>query len=427
MSKTKHFEKTDKQREAITLLSGSARNVMLYGGSRSGKTFILCYALAIRAAKEKSRHLVCRLRFNHAKTSLWMDTFPKMFSLCFPDLEIVPQKTDYFFKFPNGSEIWVAGLDDKERTEKILGKEYSTIYFNECSQIQYGSISIALTRLAEQNSLKKKAYYDENPPNKRHWSYYQFILNKNPEDWTDLNADKYACLLMNPEDNKENIDEDYIPEILDQLPEKDRKRFRDGEFEDEDSGFIYYAFDRDKHVKEIQKNKRHRLWIGMDFNINPMTAVVCQCYDNTIYVLDEFWLMGSDTPTIASAIVSKYGPGHNVVPDSTGKRKVSSSSGFSDHDQLRQSGLRVVPTNNPFRIDRYNTVNNLFEKGRIIIDPKCVKLIRDLEQVSYKEGTSLPETNKDSTLTHLSDGLGYLAYYTYPINPVRTAVQTLKR
>ena len=192
MVKTPNFKKTPRQVEAINVLSGPARHNMLYGGSRSGKTFILCYAVIVRAMlAPNSRHLICRLHFNHAKTALWLDTFPKVFSVCFPDLTVKENATDYYYTMPNGSEVWVAGLDDKQRTEKILGKEYSTIYFNKCSQIPFSSISLALTRLAQKSEITKKAYYDENPPSKRHWSYAQFILGRNPEDWAELDQTKY--------------------------------------------------------------------------------------------------------------------------------------------------------------------------------------------------------------------------------------------
>ena len=428
MVKTPNFKKTPRQVEAINVLSGPARHNMLYGGSRSGKTFILCYAVIVRAMlAPNSRHLICRLHFNHAKTALWLDTFPKVFSVCFPDLTVKENATDYYYTMPNGSEVWVAGLDDKQRTEKILGKEYSTIYFNECSQIPFSSISLALTRLAQKSEITKKAYYDENPPSKRHWSYAQFILGRNPEDWAELDQTKYSAMLMNPMDNQENIDEDYISEILEELPEKQRRRFMHGEFVDDDSGLIYYAFDRENNVKNLEIMPGQPIWIGMDFNINPMTATVCQVYDNSVFVLDEIYLMSSNTGEMAEVIKQKYGHGHRIVPDSTGKRKQTSSSGFSDHDILRQNGFLVVDSTNPFRMDRYNTINSLFEKKRIYVDPKCQKLIKDLQQVSYKEGTSMPDTAKDSSLTHISDALGYLVYYHFPITSSRGGISMLPR
>ena len=46
-------------------------------------------------------------------------------------------RTDGYFSLGNKSEIWIGGLDDQERVEKILGKEYVTIFLNECSQIPY--------------------------------------------------------------------------------------------------------------------------------------------------------------------------------------------------------------------------------------------------------------------------------------------------
>lgn len=69
---------TEKQREANRLLAGPARNIMLRGGSRSGKTFVLCRAMLQRAINAPgSRHVIVRFRFNHAKTSVWSDTLPK--------------------------------------------------------------------------------------------------------------------------------------------------------------------------------------------------------------------------------------------------------------------------------------------------------------------------------------------------------------
>lgn len=165
---------TSKQREANRLLAGPARNIMLRGGSRSGKTFILIRALIQRAINAPgSRHVVFRFRFNHAKTSVWSDTLPKVLKLCFPALRVRFDKTDFYVELPNGSQIWIAGLDDKERVEKILGQEYSTLYFNESSQIPWSSVETAMSRLAQKvelapeiakstgrGHLNLKAYFD---------------------------------------------------------------------------------------------------------------------------------------------------------------------------------------------------------------------------------------------------------------------------
>lgn len=114
---------TEKQRQANRLLAGPARNIMLRGGSRSGKTFVLVRAIIQRAINAPgSRHVIFRFRFNHAKTSVWSDTLPKVLKLCFPSLRVRFDKTDFYVELPNGSQVWIAGLDDKERVEKILGR-----------------------------------------------------------------------------------------------------------------------------------------------------------------------------------------------------------------------------------------------------------------------------------------------------------------
>ncbi len=234
------FRKTARQVDAVDLLASDAEHVMLYGGSRSGKTFILLRSMVVRALRIPSRHLVTRYRFNHAKQSIWYDTFPKMMQLCFPDVKYVDNKSDWFYRFTNGSEIWMGGLDDKERTDKILGNEYATVYFNECSQISYDSITTALTRLAQNTELINKAYYDCNPPSKRHWSYALFVEGLEPISRTALKRPElYAYMQMNPEDNKENLPPTYIENVLQNLPMRKRKRFLDGEFSDDNERALW--------------------------------------------------------------------------------------------------------------------------------------------------------------------------------------------
>src|SRR5690606_19871013 len=91
--------------------------------SNSGKTFMIISILVTRAILYPgSRHLIARKFFSHARASVWLDTLPKVVKMMIPDLEPLLRwnNTDYFLAFPNGSEIWVGGLDDKEKVDKIL-------------------------------------------------------------------------------------------------------------------------------------------------------------------------------------------------------------------------------------------------------------------------------------------------------------------
>jgi hypothetical protein len=234
---------TERQNQAQEVLAGDATHVMLYGGSRSGKTFLLVRNVVYRALKApKSRHAILRFRFNAVKASIIYDTFPKVMEVAFPGVSFELNKTDWFAEFPNGSQIWFGGLDDKERTEKILGQEYVTIYLNEASQIPWNSRNVALTRLAQKvmqdvkgrqpAQLKPRMYYDCNPPPKSHWTYSAFHDKKDPETKAALpNPQAYAWFQINPDSNRENLSEGYLA-TLDSMSARMKKRFRDGEFSD---------------------------------------------------------------------------------------------------------------------------------------------------------------------------------------------------
>lgn len=246
---TQTFSLTPKQKAAQAVLASNAKHVMLFGGSRSGKTFLLVRAVVMRALKApNSRHVVFRFRFNAVKASVVLDTFPKVMRLAFPGVDYKLNKEDFYATFPNGSELWFAGLDNPERAEKVLGMEFATIYFNECSQIPFASLQMAITRLAQQvdqvvdgeaRPLRPRVYYDENPPSKAHWSYKQFIQKVDPETRIALaKPDDYAWAKINPTDNRANIAGDYI-ETLEAMSGRMRRRFLDGEFGDAVAGALF--------------------------------------------------------------------------------------------------------------------------------------------------------------------------------------------
>lgn len=280
---------TPKQREANRLLAGPARNIMLRGGSRSGKTFLLCRALIQRAINApNSRHAIFRFRFNHAKTSVWADTLPKVLKLCFPTLRARFDKTDFYLELPNQSQIWIGGLDDKERVEKILGAEYVTLYFNESSQIPWGSIETAMSRLAQKcelapeiakatgrTHLSLKAYFDCNPPSKLHWSYSLFRAKLKPGTKEPLpNPDDYAEMKVNPSDNADNLPAEYF-DVLASMSSAKRLRFEAGEWASEVNGALW-TFDMiDEQRGTVQDNDPARgLVVWHNGRAIPMQRIV---------------------------------------------------------------------------------------------------------------------------------------------------------
>lgn len=405
------FQKTLKQKEAIQLLTGPAMHNLLEGGSRSGKSFLLMFAMIVRASKVPSRHAILRLNFNAAKRSIWNDTLPTVMRLAFPDLKTRHNKSELIQYFPNGSEIHVGGLDDGERVEKILGTEYSTLWFNEVSQIPFDSAQVAITRLAQKNSLTKKIYYDQNPGKKNSWPYWLFHKKISPIDQEPVkDPENYSYLHMNPKDNLDHIDPEYL-KILEAMPAEQRKRFMDGEYTDESDGQTYYAFRQDRHVKSCER-KPGTLFIAEDFNVDPGSALIFQYIDKKFYILDEVYLRNSDTYKMTAEFKNRGVSGARIIPDSTGGNR--KTSGKSDFDILKEAGFIIESTYNPFVTDRVTNVNRHLSNDNIIIDPKCKKLINDLEKVTWKDNR-LDQSGVNKLLTHVSDCLGYACWKLDPI------------
>ena len=241
---------TERQKQAQKLLASDSTHCMLFGGSRSGKTFLLTRNVIFRALKApNSRHAIFRFRYNHLRASIVLDTFPKVMRLAFPGVEYEMHTQDGYADLPEGSQIWFAGLDDKDRTEKILGMEFATEYFNECSQIPAGSIDTALTRLAQRvesviigkpaTLLRPRAYYDCNPPNKGHWTYRRFVQKVDLDTKKPLaNPDDYASFQINPKDNEQNLSPEYL-RMLESLPARMRARFLEGRFADANPSALF--------------------------------------------------------------------------------------------------------------------------------------------------------------------------------------------
>lgn len=297
------FSKTTIQQRAVKLFISGATRFLLYGGSRSGKSFIVIYAILVIASKfPGSRHLICRFRFNAVKRTIWMDTLKKVLKVCFPDLRVKWNNEDYFITLPNGSEIWVGGLDDKERTEKILGMEFLTVFLNEASQISYEAYTTLLTRLAQRiEGAKNLLFVDENPPSKKHWTYKIFVEKLEPETRTALtDPAKFEHIKMNPADNLENISVEYL-QTLEEMPERKKRRFLRGDFGDDTEGALWDEETLNKY-RFLAAPVLRRIVISIDPAVTATdesdeTGIIVEgvSASNELFVLED--LSGTYTPT----------------------------------------------------------------------------------------------------------------------------------
>jgi len=170
---------------------------------------------------------------------------------------------------------------------------------------------------------------------------------------------------------------------------------------------------------QIKTNEIH---IGMDFNINPMTAVFAVIENDNVFIFDEIELFSSDTNEMCQHVRQKYPEQRiTVYPDpAVRQRRTSATGGVTDLTILKggqwRFAVRVKGSHASIR-DRVNAVNSKLCSvagiRSLFVSRKCKKLIRSLERQIYKEGTGLPD--KTSGYDHMNDALGYLIEYLYPV------------
>lgn len=184
------------------------------------------------------------------------------------------------------------------------------------------------------------------------------------------------------------------------------------------SGIIYYNFSREESVRK-SVDISDTLHIGMDFNLDPMSAVIATRNGDALHIIDEIVIYGSNTDEMVDEILTRY-PKQRlfVYPDPASRQRKTSAGGRTDLSILQNAGFTVKVRNSHTSIrDRINAVNSRLKSTdgirHVYIDPKCKQVIQSLERQVYKEGTSQPD--KDSGFDHMNDALGYLIDFLYPI------------
>lgn len=273
----------------------------------SGKTFLIIAILCTLSVKYAgSRHLVARKHFSHVKGAVWLDTLPKVIDVLFKDVKpfLYWNNTDFFLQFPNGSEIWMGGLDDKERVDKILGREYMTIFFNEASEIDYTTYVKVKTRLAQLiPGGKNRIYVDENPPSSKHWTKVLFVDKMDPAAETKTpikNPQKYAFVQIHPWENKENISAEYL-DMIEGLPKNERLRFFEGKFRD-DAQFALWKSETINRYRVYEHPPLRRIVVAVDPAVTAKddsdeTGIVVMGvgFNDHLYTLADY--TGKYTPT----------------------------------------------------------------------------------------------------------------------------------
>lgn len=167
--------------------------------------------------------------------------------------------------------------------------------------------------------------------------------------------------------------------------------------------------------------------VGLDFNVNPMTATLMQWNRGVLQIFGEIKLPHSTTQKCADEIIRRAVAMHvplkmiRVYPDASGRAR--RTTGESDFDVLRAAGLKRIiypKQGNPYVSERLNSVNAALYHERLVVDPSCVETIADFEQTAVDDYGELIKT--DPERTHLTDGVGYVVTNLMPIRGGRAGL-----
>lgn len=165
--------------------------------------------------------------------------------------------------------------------------------------------------------------------------------------------------------------------------------------------------------ESIEMPESGELIVGMDFNINPMSAIVGTRAVDEFLIHDAIEIDTSNTEEMAAELELRY-PKHRIVvcPDPSGnQRRTSAPVGQTDFTILERHRFEVrAPRSAPLVVDRVNNSQQMYfdpetKRRRVRIHPRATALITALSNQTYKEGTKQPD--KKSGFDHMCDAADY--------------------
>lgn len=384
----------------LEVLEHPARFRVVCAGRRFGKTFLAILFLLNHATAKDQTCWYIAPTYRQAKQIAW-----KMLKRIVPMSWAVSwNETDLTVRLVNGSEISLRGADNPD---SLRGASLSAAVLDEYADMDADAWTEVLRpALADQQG---EALFIGTPKGFNHF-HTLWTAAHDREDWQ---AWQFTT-----------ADGGNVPlaEIEAARAELDDRTFRQ-EFQASFEtlvGRVYQNFERSVHVKEVADNPGMVLMVGLDFNVNPMSAVLATAPGGQLHIFGEVEIPNGNTELMAAEIRRRYPTRPvQVYPDPSGNaRKTSAPVGQTDFSLLKSAGFKVIaPHAAPLVVDRINETNALFRNAagdlRCFVSPKAKTLIRCLEGLTWKEGTSAPD--KSLGLDHMPDALGYLIHSEFPI------------
>jgi curved DNA-binding protein CbpA len=373
-------------------------------GRRWGKTK-LCLAEMLRAARiPRQKIWYVAPTYRMAKQIMWvelLEAIPKSYI-------VKSNETTLDIHLKNKTIISLRGAD---KPDTLRGMGINFIVLDEVQDIKPDAWRVALRPTLA--STRGRGLFTGTP--KAYSLLYDLYLRgKKDKEGNPWRSWQYPTLTS-----------PFIPqsEIEAARADMDPRSFRQ-EFEasfEQMSGRVYHQFDRNIQVGNYPFNPKLPIWIGQDFNVDPMSTTIMQPQTNgEVWVVDELFIRSSNTLEICEEIEKRYWrykKSITVYPDPAGANR-QSGRGESDLDIFRERGFIRLKyrKKHPPVADRVNAVNKMFKSAdgviRLKINENCKHLIDSLEQTLYKPGTY--EVNKTLNVEHMADSLGYAIEIEFP-------------
>lgn len=377
-----------------------ARFVACVAGRRFGKTFTSVASLVRAAVKAPNQNVwYVAPTYGAAKEICWT-----MLINAIPAEYIAKtNETSLTIRLINGSYIALKGA---EKPNLLRGRALNHVVLDEFSEMRPETwYEVLRASLSDRNG---SCLFIGTPKGRNHFYDLWAKAKDGANGWESF---QYTTL------DGGNVPPEEIESARNDLDERTFKQEYEAAFVTY-SGLIYYGFSREDSVLAIDDDSG-TLHIGMDFNLDPMSAVICIRKGGTLIAVDEIVMYGSNTDEMVAEIISRY-PRRNIIvyPDPASRQRKTSAGGRTDLSILQNAGFSVKAKNSHALVrDRINAVNSrlLSSDGErhLYISPKCKQTIKSLERQTYKEGTSIP--NKEDGYDHMNDALGYLVEYLFPV------------
>jgi len=375
---------------------------LVTAGRRWGKTFLSIREIAYQAREPNKLIWYVTSSYRAAKMIVWKELKNRLL-----DLRWVHKinESELSVSLKNGSLICLKG---SENAQQLRGISLTYCVIDEAAQVHPDVwMEVIRPALADQQG---GALFITTPLGKSNWTYELFQQARLlPDLW-----DAYQF---------STLEGGFVTaaEIESAKQDMSERQFRQeflATWEDAASR-IAWAFDREKNHKELINPNTAQLEVGMDFNVQPMCAVIMVREKNILYVIDEIQIPNSNTQEMANELRIRYPLSQiTVYPDPSGSSRRSSANGLTDHTILQNAGFTVrAPRKHDAVRDRINATNARFCSAdgvrHLFISKKVKYVIDSLEKYTYKESTQQPD--KDSGHDHMFDALSYAVAYMFPL------------